>query len=324
MRAAVIGAGFIGDFHAVMYAEHPQAELCAVCDVDEKRAEDMAQRYGARAYTGAQEMLAAEKPELVSVCLPTYMHREYVLMALDAGAHVLCEKPFALTMEDCRAMDEAAQKAGRVLMVGQMLRWWPEYVRIAQEVRALGRPHYVQARRLQHPMRVIWHMQPHQGGGALFDLLVHDVDYVCSLLGTDCEVVAANGSRGPQGSWRRIDAMLRWKDGCHARVEACNMMPEGYPFTAAFHAEYPEACVDYSFRAPINIQRGAPTKTELIVYKDGQVFAPELTPDAQSAAFREEIDAFIRGVQAGVSPLPAKESIGVMQVIHGIKALLER
>ena len=323
MKAAIFGAGFIAEFHVLGYIGAQEATLCAVCDVDEEKARALAQRFGCAWYTDAKELLEKERPELVSVCLPTYLHREYAVMALDAGAHVLCEKPFALTLEDCCVMQSAAEAAGRVLMVGQVLRWWPEYGSIAESIRRLGTPQHIRARRMQHPSRDSWHAVEALGGGALFDLFVHDLDFALSLMGTDAQVLCANGSRGGGGSWRRVSAVLRFPNGAVAEIEACNQMPAGYPFIAEFCAQYPDAAIDYRFRTAVNIEREAKAETTFLLYEGGEVHAMPLEENAQEKAFCAEIAAFVRGVKAGVSPLAVQESVNVMKVLREIQRMLE-
>lgn len=324
MKAAILGAGFIAEFHATGYTALDDVELCAVCDTDASKAQALAKRFGCAWYTDASVLLEEQKPELVSVCLPTFLHAQYVCMALENGAHVLCEKPLALTLEDCERMQRKAKVCSRILMTGQVLRWWPEYQTIASHIRRLGTPLFIHAQRLQHPSRVGWQMQPALGGGALFDLFVHDMDYILGLMGTDAQIESANGSRGKEGAWRRVCATLRWSNGCHAAVEACSQMPKRYPFTASFHAEYPEAALDYRFRTAVNIQLDAKADTELYLYDQGEVTALPLAPNAQETAFLAEIAAFVQGVRTGVSPLPAEETIAVMRVVHRVKTLLEK
>jgi len=318
MKAAILGAGFIAEFHACGYGDL----LCAVCDTDADKAKALAQKYGCRWYTDAHLLLAQEKPDVVSVCLPTWLHRQYTVMALESGAHVLCEKPLALNMEDCRAMEQAAIRCGRQLVTAQVLRWWPEYAQIAQQVKRLGAPQYVQTRRLQHPMRIGWHMQPELGGGALYDLFVHDIDFVISLMGEAPQVLAASGSRGKEGSFRRVNAMLRFSNGCCAHVEASNQMPEGYPFTAAFHAEYPQACIDYSFRTARNIQMGASAKTECLLCENGIITELPLCENAQKEAFCAQIRAFMQGVEKGEPSLPIAQTLAVMQTVEEIHRMI--
>lgn len=323
MKAAIFGAGFIAEFHALGYSQAQDAALCAVCDIDEEKARALADRYGCAWYTDAAALLREQQPELVSICLPTHLHRDYACMALESGAHVLCEKPFALTMEDCLAMQEAAKKAGRMLMVAQVLRWWPEYTAIADQIRRLGTPQYLRARRLQHPARESWHMQRNLGGGALFDLFVHDVDFILSLMGTQAQVAAASGCRGKGDSWRQVSAMLRFENGACAQIQACSQMPAGYPFTAEFSAQYEDAAIDYRFCTAVNIERSAKADTTFLLYDKGAITPLPQAHNAQEAAFIAQVDAFVRGVKTGVSPLPIEESIDVMRVIHAICETLE-
>ena len=323
MRAAILGAGFIAGFHAEGYLRLPDVQLCAVCDRDADRASAMADRYRCAAYPDAADLLEQERPDLVSVCLPTYLHAPYTVAALRSGAHVLCEKPMALTMEACREMDRAARETGRVLMIGQVLRWWPEYVTIRREKERMGTPRFIRCQRLQHSAREGWFMQPDQGGGALFDLLVHDLDYVCALMGAVPRVLSANGHRGREGSWRRISAALDWGQGTYAQLEACNCMPAGYPFTAGFHMEYEDSALDYSFRAPVNIEKGAPASTEFRLFENGQIRDLPAAADAQSRAFDAEIDAFVRSAAAGRADSPVRDNLDVMALIHAIRGMLE-
>lgn len=325
MRAAIFGAGFISQFHAIGYQQAEGAQLCAVCDTDETRARALAERFGCAWYTDAQTLLRQQQPELVSVCLPTHLHREYVCLALRSGAHVLCEKPFALTMDDCLAMQDASVQANRILMVGQVLRWWPEYADITGHIHRLGTPQYLCARRLQHPSSPDkWHFREHLGGGALFDLFVHDVDFILSLMGTDAEVLAASGVRGGGGSWRHVSAMLRWHSGASAQIEACNQMPEGYPFTAEFSARYPDSALDYRFGTAANIAPGEKSSAALTLYDKGCVNTLPVYENAQEKAFCAQLQAFVCGAQTGISPLPVSESVAVMRVIHSVKNLLEK
>ena len=323
LKAAILGAGFIAGFHADGYSRLPDVRLCGICDRDENRAAAMADQYHCAAYPDAADLLEREKPDLVSVCLPTFLHAPYTIAALQAGAHVLCEKPMALTMEACEEMYRAMKDSGRMLMIGQVLRWWPEYAAIRQVKERLGTPRYIRCQRLQHSAREGWFMQPDLGGGALFDLLVHDLDYVCFLMESIPNVLSANGHRGKEGSWRRISVSLAWDNGTFAQLEACNCMPGGYPFTAGFHMEYENSALDYSFRAPVNIQKDAPTRAELLLFENGAVHALPVEANAQSMAFDAETAAFVRSAVSGCPESPVQDNLNVMALIHRIRTILE-
>ena len=138
------------------------------------------------------------------------------------------------------------------------------------------------------------------------------------------EVLNAFGEKGPGGSWRRVIASLRWKNGTQALTEACNMMPAGFPFTAELYAQAGKNALEYAFRAPVNIGLNEPGKAEFLKYLNGSVHRLPTDPDAQRRAFRNQIRAFADGVRTGTNALPPEESLRVMALVHRIKAELER
>ena len=134
LRVAVIGCGSIAKHrHLGEYHHNPAVEIVAVCDLVEERVNEMAQQYGAKAYTRYEEMLEVEKIDAVSVCLPNYLHAPVSIAALDAGCHVLCEKPMATSREEADAMIQAAKSSGKKLMIAHNQRFVPSH----QKARAL-------------------------------------------------------------------------------------------------------------------------------------------------------------------------------------------
>ncbi|MBN2312109.1 MAG: Gfo/Idh/MocA family oxidoreductase [Candidatus Hydrogenedentes bacterium] len=126
LKAGVIGLR-MGAAHAAAYARNPHTDLCVVCDVDEERAAAVAAEHGARAVTDYRALIEADV-DIVSVASPDRLHPEHCIAALHAGKHVLCEKPLALTMDECRAIIAAADASGAVFMVGQVCRFAPGFV----------------------------------------------------------------------------------------------------------------------------------------------------------------------------------------------------
>ncbi len=117
LRVAIIGAGQVADkVHASYYCTRNDLELVAVCDSRLSQAQALAEKYGnASVWDDPQAMLLAVKPDVVSVCSPNRFHYEHTLMALEAGCHVMCEKPPAMTPEQAREMCDTARKQGKVL-----------------------------------------------------------------------------------------------------------------------------------------------------------------------------------------------------------------
>ena len=119
INIGILGCGKIAQVrHIPEYAENPDVKLVGFYNPTKSRAEDMAAKYGGLAYDTAEELLANPEIDAVSVCAANYAHAALSIQALNAGKHVLCEKPMATTLADCEAMVDCAKKNGKFLMIG--------------------------------------------------------------------------------------------------------------------------------------------------------------------------------------------------------------
>ena len=191
LKVAVISCGMIANKgHLPGYQHHKDlCEVAAVCDLDPETAEQTAKRFTIPAwYTNAEEMLAKEQPDLVSVCVPNALHKTMTMLALSYGAHVLCEKPIALSYADAKEMFDEAERTGRTLVACQVLRWYPEYW-FAKEMAVqgfLGDIYYTEfaiVRRRGVPKWGAFHKKSASGGGVFCDLGVHMVDAALWIMG---------------------------------------------------------------------------------------------------------------------------------------------
>lgn len=181
MKVAVIGVGTMGRHHTRVYSELPEAELVAISDADSFRAESTAQKFGIRAYTDHREMLEKEKPDAVSVVVPTAMHEQVGLDALNAGVNILIEKPISATIEEGTRLIQKARAMNKQLMIGHVVRFDPALQALKQKLDAgeLGRIYQIFCRRAgPFPTRI-------QDVGVVIDLAPHDVDIMRFLAGTD-------------------------------------------------------------------------------------------------------------------------------------------
>lgn len=179
MRAAVVGAGVMGSNHARVYEMIRSVEVVAIVDVDVGRARDVAQLYGGRPYARLDEMLRVERPDLVSIAVPTREHHAVVETALLAGCHVLVEKPIAATCKEGFALVALARERDRILMVGHIERYNPAVIELLRRLKAgeLGRIFQVTTRRLgPFPPRI-------RDVGVVIDLATHDLDIICKVVG---------------------------------------------------------------------------------------------------------------------------------------------
>lgn len=184
---AIIGCGHIGRRHAGQVAAY--GVLQAVCDTDATRARELAGQYKARPYFSAAELFRSEKPDVVSVCTPNGLHAEHAIMALEAGCHVLCEKPMSISRESGLQMIAAAEKAGRKLYVVKQNRYNPpvEALKKLLEEKKLGTIHSFQVNCFwNRPVAYYtnsWHGTRDLDGGILFTQFSHFIDLLYWLLG---------------------------------------------------------------------------------------------------------------------------------------------
>jgi predicted dehydrogenase len=188
LRVGVIGLG-MGRFHIANYQTHPDAEVVAIADTDEKRLAEVGDKYGVPGrYTVAEEMLAHEHLDVVSVATPNKFHKPLTIAALEAGCHVLCEKPMAMSALEGREMIAAAHRAGKRLMINFSYRFSEQSMALKEQVESgiLGDVYY--ARTIWHRRRGLpgfggWFGQKAlSGGGPLIDLGVHRLDLALWLM----------------------------------------------------------------------------------------------------------------------------------------------
>jgi predicted dehydrogenase len=189
IRVGVIGLG-MGRHHIAAYQSHPQARVVAIADLDEDRLRQIGDQYDVAArYASAEEMLAQEALDVVSVATPNATHEPLTIAALEAGCHVLCEKPMAMNADEARAMLAAAGKAGKRLMINFSYRFTEQSQALKDRVDAgeLGEIYF--ARTVWHRRRGLpkfggWFGQKAlSGGGPLIDLGVHRLDLALWLMG---------------------------------------------------------------------------------------------------------------------------------------------
>lgn len=192
LRYGLIGCGDIGVVRAAAL-ERSRSTLAVVSDIDESKAGAIAGRAAVPAVTDWRAVLARDDVDAVIIATPPSLHMEMCLAALEAGRHVLCEKPLARTVEECRAMVDAAERSDRVLATGFNYRFYPSFMR-AREILDSGRIGRLSHIRAYAGYSATGHNQPwvHDaavvGGGALHDNGIHLIDTVRWLLGEVEEV----------------------------------------------------------------------------------------------------------------------------------------
>lgn len=223
-RVAVVGAGFLGSVHAQNAHEMPDVEVAWIADIDPERASALAESVGAHPTSNIEEAVSDVGIDAVIVAVPTVHHREVTELAARHGKHVFCEKPIALSAGDADAMVAACREAGVGLMVGHVVRFFPEYARIYDLLQedAIGQIGVVRARRLNlHPRTVRpWYADMAQSGGMIVDLMIHDLDTLRWYFGEVERVTArALSFTAHQEHLDYALAVLRFESGVIAHIE---------------------------------------------------------------------------------------------------------
>jgi predicted dehydrogenase len=250
---AILGAGFMGQTHAAAWkALEGRVRVEVIASRTVERAASVAEAAGSGdVVADVQTAIADPRVDLVDICLPTPMHRAAAEAAFAAGKHVLLEKPLALTREDAEAILDAADRAGRTLLVGLVLRHWPEYQRLHELAAegAIGTVRSASALRLSPPADwADWFIDPAQSGGVAVDLMVHDFDQLNALLGPARTVHAQCVRHGPHSAPQHVVAVTSHPRGA-GLAEGGMMLPASYPFSSGLRVLGAAGVLEYPFAA---------------------------------------------------------------------------
>lgn len=307
IRVGIIGLGFMGKMHFGCYRKSADVKLAAICDIDEKKFKDTGGTAGNIAgadkpldftgielYSDFDQMLKKAKLDAISITLPTYLHQEYTIKALQAGLHVLCEKPMALTEPDCNQMIAAWKGTGKTLQIGHCIRFWPEYVK-TKEIIDSGQYGPVKAATFQRlSLTPVWSwdnwlMDGQKSGGAALDLHIHDSDFVQYLFGMP-KAVLSQAVKGPSRDYDHIVTQYLLDQDCVVTAEGGWMMSPSFGFEMSFNIVLDQAVITYDCtRQPAF--KVCPAK--------GDAFTPEILP---GDGYSREIEHFIQTVQGAKLP----------------------
>ncbi len=322
IRVGIAGLGFMGKMHLRCYRDLEDVQVVAICDTDPAKFEDTTGTAGniegAAApldFTGVQlydrfdKMLTEASLDAVSITLPTYLHKDHTIQALQAGVHVLCEKPMAATVEQGREMAAQARQSGRRLQVGHCIRFWPEYVK-AKELIDSGRYGQVRAATFQRLSLTPtwswqnWILEADKSGGAALDLHIHDADFVQYVFGM-ADQVFSRATRGPSGGDDHIVTQYLYGDNRVITAEGGWIMAPSFGFQMSFHIVLAEATIVYDCtRQPAF--RVCPA--------DGEAFSPEVFP---GDGYSNEIAHFVRAVRGESVPeiITPEQSVDSLRLV---------
>jgi predicted dehydrogenase len=230
----------------------------------------------------------------------------------------------ALTVEEADRMIAATEEAGVIAMIGQVIRFWPEYVAIRELLSSgqLGDVRAIDAVRLSAPPAWgTWFKDPSLSGGALIDLHIHDLDFIYSLCGMP-DRVFATGLQGPTGGWDQVTTCLDYGKA-RAVAEGSFLMPDNFPFQMLFRLQGSKGTVEYRFRVAGQVGQRAEAETELVLYRPGTPPVP--VASEKKDAYLAELEYWVECLRAGRHPVVAvlRQARDVLSIAAAARRSLE-
>ncbi len=325
-RVGILGCGSMGSTHAGVYrALSDRVKVVAVADVRPDKGGALAADLGAAVYGEAMELLEAEELDFVDICLPTYLHAKYTVAAVERGFHVLVEKPVALTVDEAREMIAAEERTGKLVQVGQVIRFWDEYVYLKKLAEAGTYGRIVSGHFSRLSPRPSWSYEnwlhdPAKSGGMAIDFQIHDADFIRALMGEPLDV-RASGCYEESGAAEYMMTDYFYENAVITAEGAWNY-PASFPFSATYRVKFARATVVYD------------DKGVTVYEQDGNILHPAITPattaenEAESnvktlGGYANEILYFLRRIEDPTLPNLASLAEAAKSLALCRKALAE-
>ncbi len=299
VNVAVAGLGFMGVTHLRAYLRNPSARVVAVCGLNRlpvngvlrgvagniKKTDDIRLGASVKVYRQFNELLADREVEMVDICTPTALHPAHVIAALKAGKHVLCEKPIAQNSIDARKILRAAAASKKFLMPAMCMRFWPGWSWLKKVVaeRTYGKVRAANFRRLS--VMPGWGGAGSHPGGALFDLHIHDTDFVNYLFGRP-KSVFSTGVIGEGGAINHVVTQYQFPGGPAVSAEGSWLLVSGFQMNFTVICE--RATLDF------DLARGAAALRVDEAGKKSRTIKLE-TGDGYDTEIRYFVDCVLRG-----------------------------
>ena len=285
IAVGVAGVGYLGRFHALIYARHPEVELVGVADTDADIAARVADEAGCQAFSNAQELV--DRVDAVSIVVPTTAHLAVTRPFLEAGRHVLLEKPIATTVAEGREIVSLAERQGVILQIGHLERFNAGVMALAKGIHS---PRFIEAHRMSPFVARATDVD------VISDLMIHDIDIVLSLIDSEIVHISAAGAAVLTDHLDIANARLEFANGAVANVIASRVSRERMRRVRVFeHHRYQsldfiEQTLDIAY----------PVKKEGAEWPE---IAAERVAIEPVKPLDAEIDAFVASVRSGEPPL---------------------
>lgn len=304
MKVGLAGTGLMGQTHAQGWAQKPDV-LTAVFGTS-RASQEFARQFNLAHCDTFAELL--EQVDVVDICTPTPSHTEYAVQTAQAGKHIICEKPLALTLPEADRIIQAVQDAGVRLFVAHVLRFFPQYRAAWTQVQAgaIGKPRVLKLSRVSSPPSAgSWLLDETQSGGVPLDLLIHDLDFARWIAGNVQSVYAQETRKAGKVM---VQATLTHMDGAISLIEGGWAAPPGV-FRTSLDIAGTAGVIEWNSDAPPPLKMHGPPAP--IAAQDGAALPSLSADDPYAAELWHAYDAIQSGQPFLIEPADARASLAV-------------
>ncbi len=324
-KIAIIGPGNIAHTYMQALEKSDIAKVSAVLGTNLKKTKDFADKYGISYYIDDEEMYNLEKLDGVLICTPTFTHKTIVEKAISKKVNIMCEKPFVLDALEAESLFDKARENNIKIMVMQVVRFWPQYCEVKKIIdrKITGNITNVYLNRLSaHPDWCEWHKDPSKSGGGLYDLHIHDIDWLYFVFGKVKSVYAV-GQKSNSGCWNNVSSVINFENGISAVAEGFMDMTGEWPFSVNIRINGTEAAVEYLSKKSYTYEGVNDSDDGLYIYRRNSkvqsVVCEKYNP------YKAEVEYFADCVDKGktIEIISDNDVVYVLNIIKAIEKSLQ-
>jgi predicted dehydrogenase len=312
IRVGVIGVGYLGKFHAEKYAGMDNVRLVGVADIDRSRAEDLAARFGSRAFTDYRDLLS--RVDAVSIVVPTESHFSVGLEFLNHGVDVLIEKPMTTTLKQADELIDVAESRGRILQVGHLERFNPAVLALKD---IITNPMFIEAHRLSI------FKDRSTDVSVVLDLMIHDIDIILNIVNSEIQSIHAAGAPVICEQADIANVRLQFESGCVANVTASRISIKNQRKMRLFQKDAYIA-VDFAGREITLLRRSENQSDSLVPGTDFQQLS-----FTEADVLEDELASYLQAVRTRNAPVVSghagRKALAVaLDIMDQVEAAIKR
>ncbi len=299
LNVAVLGSGWAGNVHLNIYHKNKDTNIVGIFGIPIDQTKKIAEKFNCKAYDNFNKLFSENKIDIVSICLPTYLHAEYLEKCMNQNVNIFCEKPLTIDYKEAEKIQKMFHNYDKKIMFGYVHRFMGGHEKVKEYLltKKYGniKSFYIY---MLGPMPTwgSWFPNEKLSGGGILDVGIHELDYVYWLLGFPEKVYSVGSRISGTNNWAQAFTVFKYQGDLHAVLEVNQNMPKPFPYHSGYRATFEDAVLVFSFAAPEKAEEGIdPDFAEggnLRVYENSEKFGKDISID-KTDGYEKEIYYFI-------------------------------